>query len=199
MKAETPANGLTASRVTSLIPYSFAQLDQRSGYPAGIMDPVWHQTMLTASNPDAANELVADLAVELCRHLRSAGHVAGTPDATEVVRLARDLGRLRRTHKAPGRGEFLEAIETALVQGDLLGRGRAVAAAAQSVPRRQRVAADCRRGRRAAACRCRSTTPCCAGSCPAQTRPTTNRASCDSIPSALDWTAAAPCSFAGST
>jgi hypothetical protein len=117
---------------TSLIRYSFAQLDQRSGYPAGVMDPVWQQTMLAAHDPETANHLVADLAVELCRHLRQEGHVAGTPDATEVARLARDLGRLRG-HAAPGRGELLEAIETALVQGDLLGRGRAVAAAAQSV------------------------------------------------------------------
>src|SRR5262245_66059717 len=88
--------------------------------------------MLTATDPDVTNRLIADLAVELCRHLRSAGHVAGTPDATEVVRLARDLGRLR-AHRAPGRGELLEAVESVLVQGDLLGRGRAVAAAAQSV------------------------------------------------------------------
>jgi hypothetical protein len=117
---------------TSLIPYSFAQLDQRSGYPAGVLDPVWQQTMLAAADPEAANRLVADLAVALCRQLRQEGHVAGTPDATEIVRLARDLGRLRG-QAAPGRGELLEAIETTLVQGDLLGRGRAVAAAAQTV------------------------------------------------------------------
>src|SRR5262249_54828457 len=117
---------------TSLIPYSFAQLDQRSGYPAGVMDPVWQQTMLAATDSEVATRLAADLAVELCRHLRREGHVAGTPDATEIVRLARDLSRLRG-HAAPGRGELLEAIETSLVQGDLLGRGRAVAAAAQAV------------------------------------------------------------------
>ncbi len=117
---------------TSLIPYSFAQLDQRSGYPAGVMDPVWQQAMLAATDPERANQLAADLAVELCRHLRGEGHVAGTPDAAEVVRMARDLGRLRG-HAAPGRGELLEAIESSLVQGDLLGRGRAVAAAAQTV------------------------------------------------------------------
>src|SRR5262249_18550429 len=117
---------------TSLIPYSFAQLDQRSGYPAGIMDPVWQQIMLAAIDPQTANRLIADLAVELCRHLRREGHVAGTPDATEIVRLARDLSRLRG-YAAPGRGELLEAIETSLVQGELFGRGRAVAAAAQAV------------------------------------------------------------------
>jgi Family of unknown function (DUF5682)/VWA domain containing CoxE-like protein len=118
--------------LTSLIPYSFAQLDQRSGYPAGVMDPVWQQTMLAATDPKIAERLVADLAVALCRQLRNEGHVAGTPDAIEIVRLARDLGRLRG-HRAPGRGELLEAIETSLVQGDLFGRGRAVAAALQTV------------------------------------------------------------------
>src|SRR5262249_50866746 len=102
---------------TSLVPYSFAQLDQRSGYPAGVMDPVWQQTMLEAHDAPAAQRLAADLAVALCRQLRGEGHVAGTPDATEVVRLARDLAGLRG-HAAPGRGELLEAIETALVQGD---------------------------------------------------------------------------------
>ncbi len=117
---------------TSLIPYSFAQLDQRSGYPAGILDPAWQQAMLGAADPDIASQLAADVAVELCRRLRQDGHVAGTPDATEIVRMARDLGRLRG-HAAPGRGEMLESIETCLVQGDLLGRGRAVAAAAQAV------------------------------------------------------------------
>jgi hypothetical protein len=117
---------------TSLIPYTFAQLDQRSGYPAGVMDPVWQQTMLAATDPDATHHLLVDLAVELCRHLRNQGHVAGTPDAIEIVRLARDLSRLRG-YAAPGRGEMLEAIETSLVQGELLGRGRAVAAAAQAV------------------------------------------------------------------
>jgi hypothetical protein len=96
------------------------------------MDPVWQQTMLAAKDTESANRLIADLAVELCRRLRGDGHVAGTPDATEIVRLARDLSRLRG-HAAPGRGELLEAIETALVQGDLLGRGRAVAGAAQTV------------------------------------------------------------------
>src|SRR3954447_14270412 len=61
--------------ITSLIPYSFAQLDQRSGYPAGIMDPVWQQTMLAATDPEMAGQLAAGLAVELCRHLRRDGHV----------------------------------------------------------------------------------------------------------------------------
>jgi len=131
-QVDSPAADTSDSPTTSLVSYSFAQLDQRSGYPAGVMDPVWQQTMLAATSPDEANRLITNLAVELCRELRSEGHVAGTPDATEIVRLARDLSRLRR-QPAPGRGELLEAIETSLVQGDLWGRGRAVATAAQTV------------------------------------------------------------------
>ncbi len=42
------------------------------------------------------------------------------------------MSRLRR-QSAPGRGELLEAIESCLVQGDLFGKGRAIAAAAQTV------------------------------------------------------------------
>ncbi len=85
-----------AEPTTSLVSYSFTQLDQRSGYPAGVMDPVWQQTMLAAESPLHANQLIAHLAVNLCRELRADGHVAGTPDASEIVRLAIDLGRLRR-------------------------------------------------------------------------------------------------------
>ncbi|PQO40595.1 VWA domain-containing protein [Bremerella cremea] len=117
---------------TSLIPYTFAQLDARSGYPAGVYDPIWHQTMLKASDNNSTTTLISDLAVRLSRQLRHAGYVAGSPEAMEIVRVALDLSRLRG-HAAPGRAEFLESIETTLVQGDLLGRGRAVAAAAQHV------------------------------------------------------------------
>lgn len=120
------------SIVTSLIPYSFQQFDQRSGYPAGILDPVWHQAMCESDSQEACLGRLTDLAVHLCRELRRKGHVAGTPDAKEIVRVATDLARLRR-QPVPGRAEFLEAIETVLVQGDLFGRGRAVANAAQTV------------------------------------------------------------------
>jgi hypothetical protein len=117
--------------ITSMVPYSFPQLDQRSGYPAGILDPAWQQARLSAGSVTAANEILAEFAVALCRQLRQNGHVAGTPDAMEIVRVAEDLGRLRG-HGA-GRRELLEGVETTLVQGDLLGRGRAIAAAAQVV------------------------------------------------------------------
>ena len=124
----------------SLIPYSFSQLDQRSGYPAGICDPVWHQRLFEATDRFQMEGVAAELATNICRHLRQAGHVAGTPDAAETLRVMRDLARLRGL-MAPGRGEFIEAIQTCLAQGDLMGRGRAIAEAASSVLIGQRVGA----------------------------------------------------------
>ncbi|MFO0817176.1 MAG: DUF5682 family protein [Pirellulales bacterium] len=133
---------------TCLVPYSFSQLDQRSGYPAGVLDPEWQQAMLAAGDPAATHATLTEFAVALCRRLREAGHTAGTPDAVEIVRFAGDLARLRKL-AAPGRGELLEAIQSCLVCGDLWGRGRAVAAAARQIfigQRRGRVPAGIPRG-----------------------------------------------------
>ncbi|WP_320066055.1 DUF5682 family protein [Micromonospora sp. RTGN7] len=119
--------------VTSLVPYAFDLLDSRSGYPAGIRDPRWQQSVFTAAgDPERIRAAAARAVTDLCRQLRSAGHTAGTGEATETVRLAGDLARLRNL-PAPGRGEVLEAVTTVLGQGELLGRGRALAKALESV------------------------------------------------------------------
>ena len=94
---------------------SAAVIRQASWIPCGNRQ-CWQPT-----SPEQANGLVAKLAVELCRQLRDDGHVAGTPDATEIVRLARDLSRLRG-QPAPGRGELLEAIETFVGSGRFAGQ-----------------------------------------------------------------------------
>lgn len=121
------------SVVSSLVPYAFDLLDSRSGYPAGIRDPAWQQATLEARRAgDRSGALVEAMAVEVCRTLRGQGHVAGVPDAAEVVRLAGDLARLRGL-PGPGRREFLEGITAALGQGELMGRGRAIARALERV------------------------------------------------------------------
>ncbi len=104
----------------SLVPYAFSQLDERSGYPAGIRDPMWHQRVVQARGVDELDRLAVRVATDICRHLREAGHVAGTPDATEITRMVRDLARLRNL-PIGGRGELLEAVECCLVQGELFG------------------------------------------------------------------------------
>ncbi|MDP6442948.1 MAG: DUF5682 family protein, partial [Pirellulaceae bacterium] len=117
---------------TALVPYSFEQLDERSGYPAGIRDPQWRQRVVEADDCDDLDKAVADLAVSVCRELRGQGHPANAAEAKEVVRMARDLARLRG-YATPSRDELLESLQTCLTQGELLGMGRAVAKAMESV------------------------------------------------------------------
>ncbi|MFF9349268.1 DUF5682 family protein [Streptomyces sp. NPDC014734] len=122
-----------ASAVTSLVPYSFDLLDSRSGYPAGIRDPLWQQAVLTAAgDTERIREAAADAVTALCREMRRGGHTAGTGEAAETLRLACDLAALRGL-PAPGRGELLEAVTTVLGQGEPLGRGRALARALEAV------------------------------------------------------------------
>ncbi|WP_424920957.1 DUF5682 family protein [Streptomyces sp. wa13] len=117
----------------SLIPYTYPLLDSRSGYPAGIRDPEWQQSVLEAAgSPPALHETLIRTAVRVCTALREQGHPYGPADAREVVRVAGDLSRLRGL-PAPGRGEFLEAVQTVLGRGETYGTGRAVAQALERV------------------------------------------------------------------
>lgn len=118
---------------TSLIPYTYALLDERSGYPAGIRDPEWqHMVLGAAGDPAALEEALTRAAVRICAELRALGHPSGPADAREIVRLAGDLARLRGL-PAAGRGELVEAVQTVLAQGEPYGRGRAVARAMERV------------------------------------------------------------------
>lgn len=118
---------------TSLVPYSFDLLDSRSGYPAGIRDPRWQQAVVNSGlHPEPIRDSVATFAVELCRQLRLQRHPAGSPDARETLRMCLELANLRGL-PAPGRQEFLESVSSCLAQGELLGRGRALAKALEEV------------------------------------------------------------------
>ncbi|MET9153427.1 DUF5682 family protein [Streptomyces griseoflavus] len=118
---------------TSLIPYTYALLDERSGYPAGIRDPEWQDMVLRAAgDPAALEEALTRAAVRVCAELRGLGHPSGPADAREISRLACDLARLRGL-PAAGRGELVEAVQTVLAQGEPYGRGRAVARAMERV------------------------------------------------------------------
>ncbi|MFK0024270.1 DUF5682 family protein [Streptomyces sp. NPDC090798] len=121
------------SVITSLVPYSYPLLDERSGYPAGIRDPEWQRGVFRAAGePGRLDELLTATAVRICAAVRETGHPSGPADAREVVRVARDLATLRGL-PAAGRGELVEAVRTVLTQGQLLGRGRVVAAAMERV------------------------------------------------------------------
>ncbi|MEU7868877.1 DUF5682 family protein [Dactylosporangium sp. NPDC049140] len=131
--APDPAPGGDGDVVTSLVPYSFALLDARSGYPAGIRDPRWQQSVVDAAGrPEGVEAAALASVVEVCSRVRAGGHPAGPAEAREVVRLASDLARLRGL-PAPGRGEIVEALQSVLAHGEVLGRGRVVAAAMEAV------------------------------------------------------------------
>lgn len=116
-----------------LVRYTFAQLDSRSGYPAGIRDPGWQQVVLASElAPDSLRDEATRLITEITRRLRAAGHPAGPGEAAETTRMALDLAALRGL-AAPSRRELIEAATTVLAQGEVLGRGRMVADALEQV------------------------------------------------------------------
>lgn len=128
---DKPPRSKAVPVVSALVPYDFGLLDSRSGYPSGIRDPEWQQAvLLAAGEPDAIDHAAAHLITRLCARLRSEGHVAGVPDSRAAYRIAADLAVLRGL-PAPGRRELVEALRTALGQGEEFGRSRAVARAAQ--------------------------------------------------------------------
>ncbi|MFC6017888.1 DUF5682 family protein [Plantactinospora solaniradicis] len=131
---DTAPTTAAADTVTvSLVPYAFDLLDSRSGYAAGIRDPRWQQAVfLAGGDPERIRTAAARAVTDVCRALRTVGHTAGTGEAAETLRVAEDLARLRAL-PAPGRGELLEAVTTVLGQGELLGRGRALARALETV------------------------------------------------------------------
>ncbi|HEX5568769.1 MAG TPA: DUF5682 family protein [Streptomyces sp.] len=132
-EAATAADAQRPVWTTSLIPYTYALLDERSGYPAGIRDPEWQDMVLRAAGDPAALEAaLTRAAVRICAELRGLGHPSGPADAREISRLASDLARLRGL-PAAGRGELVEAVQTVLAQGEPYGRGRAVARAMERV------------------------------------------------------------------
>ncbi|MFO0738280.1 MAG: DUF5682 family protein [Labilithrix sp.] len=119
--------------VSSLVPYAFPLLDSRSGYPAGIRDPIWQQRAYEAlAAGGETSAIVATTMTEIARVVRRRGHVASFADVKEATRLARDLATLRAL-PGPGRRELIESIESAMLQGERLGRGRIVARALEEV------------------------------------------------------------------
>jgi len=124
---------LTSAPVGALVPYDFELFDSRSGYPAGIRDPSLVQRAFELHAEGRPFEAaIPELLVAIARELRQKGHLASFSDLREAARLAADLATLRAL-VSPGRRELLEAIETTMARGELLGRGRALARAMSAV------------------------------------------------------------------
>ncbi|WP_185711191.1 DUF5682 family protein [Arachnia propionica] len=131
--ATTPPTDLGPEVTGSLVPYTFASLDSRSGYPAGIRDPGWQQAVVESRLDASLLRASATGAItEITRALRDASHPAGPGEAAETARVALDLATLRGL-AAPSRRELIEAVTTVLAQGEVLGRGRVVAEALEQV------------------------------------------------------------------
>ena len=121
-----------AAEAMSLVPYTFKLLDERSGYPSGIRDPAWQQSVFEAAgDPGRVHAAAASHLVEFCRALREGGHPAGPGEAQQALRFALDLASLRGL-AAPARGEIVEAAQAVLGHGDSLGRGQALAKALET-------------------------------------------------------------------
>lgn len=106
-----------AATTTSLVPYDHTLLDERSGYPAGIRDPGWHESLfehVRAGHP--LDDVLLEQATRLVRHVRRHGHPGDSSAASEMVRLARGLARLR-AQPHPTRAELDEAARTVLGRG----------------------------------------------------------------------------------
>jgi len=132
-KRPAPAKGHRVELVSSLIPYGFELLDERSGYPAGIRDPMWQQRLFqTQRETGDVQGLVAACLVEITRGIRARGLPASVPDAKAAADVASSLAVLRGL-ATPGRRELVEAVQTALTHGELMGRGRIVAKSMESV------------------------------------------------------------------
>ncbi len=125
--AADDADALCTDLSGALVPYDFELLDSRSGYPAGIRDPALVQRAFELfAEGRTLDHALGDLLVAIARDLRARGHVASFADVREAARLAQDLASLRGLRTA-GRRELLEAIASAMAQGEPLGRGRAIA------------------------------------------------------------------------
>ncbi len=132
-KRPAPIKSQRVELVSSLIPYGFELLDERSGYPAGIRDPMWQQRLFeTQRDKGDVQALVAACLVEITRGIRQRGLPASVPDARAAQEIAISLAMLRGL-ATPGRRELVEGVQTALTHGELMGRGRIVAKAMQHV------------------------------------------------------------------
>lgn len=118
--------------VTSIVRYSFEQLDYRSGYASGIRDPQWQQGIWECSTVADVDALTKAMITDVARTCRTDGEPAGTGEVAEACRFAGDLCRIRHL-PAPGRREVIEALTSVFAHGNVTGRGRGIARAMQKV------------------------------------------------------------------
>lgn len=105
------------------IRYSFDQLDRLNGYASGMPSPEFYQRAWEDRPP-------AELIVELGRDARGRGMEVTAPDEIGAVEQMSGLARLRG-HVRPSREDFLDAVRSTFVKGDIDVEGVIILAGAQ--------------------------------------------------------------------
>ena len=111
-----------------LMPYSFAGMDSRKGYAAGMPFPAYYQAVWEATRkadrktpPDREifARTASDFIIKTARFTRKTNPVS-IPDEVNALALSSSLAKLRGK-AAPGVYELLDGVQSAFVKGDIHG------------------------------------------------------------------------------
>lgn len=94
---------------TTLIRYTFEQLDRLNGYASGMPSPEFYQRLWEGRD-------VSEVVVKLGASIRKRGGEASTEDEISALAHARRLARLRG-HSRPSREDVLDGIRSVFVKG----------------------------------------------------------------------------------
>lgn len=113
----------TSSKNLYLMPYSFFEMDSKSGYGAGIPFPSFYQKIwkrFTDGKSDifkAYEETVLEYIVKTARYTRSKQPVS-VPDEVNAFAMAKSLAQLREKSSA-GVYELIDGVRSTFVKGDI--------------------------------------------------------------------------------
>lgn len=97
---------------TYLMPYSFSESDQASGYESGMPAPAFYQYIWENCNSMAAEQFM----LKVARQLKKEG--ISMADEIEASRMIRELARLRGKMQ-PGLYELTDTVQSTFVKGEL--------------------------------------------------------------------------------
>ncbi len=105
---------------TYLMPYSFSESDQASGYESGMPAPAFYQYIWENRNGMAAEQFM----LKVARQLKKEG--ISMADEIEAARMIRELARLRGKMQ-PGLYELMDSVQSTFVKGELSSSDKSLA------------------------------------------------------------------------